>query len=145
MSLDGSTAAGAVQTSPLGSATPGGMSTILEILRLINDIVHSPLAMNIGARFQGQGLNNAPVSNIRPSPPEQGKPAETPGRTDPGLISSNYFDEKTLLAILSTPDGREKFARGIESIIATIGDVKLSEIVKMLREGDLKPAAAEKK
>ncbi len=127
-------AAGALTTSPFGSATPGPMAQILEILKVINDIVHSPLAQRFipPSQQQPQGV----ITQLPPSQPGQAA-QQLPGPAAASPAASDVFNEQTLLAILGTPDGREKFARGIEAIILAIGDVKLSEVVAMLRTGEL--------
>lgn len=125
-------------SSPLGSATPGGMSQLLEILKLVNDIVHSPLASSMAARFtgvQGQGGNSFPTSPVIDVAPVQ-QPAQLPAQAAaPAPAPEPVLDEKKFIEMLMTPQGREMMNRGLQQIKDLGGDLTISQMQDLLRSG----------
>lgn len=125
-------AATGILGNPLGSATPGGMGQLLQILQLVKDIANSPLASTVAARFQGQGqgqvLQQAPIQNIPPAP-QLPAPAAAPASAPPQL------DEKKFIEMLMTPQGREMMERGLQQIKDLGGDMTISQMQDLLRSG----------
>jgi hypothetical protein len=128
-------AATGILGNPLGSATPGGMSQLMEILKLVRDISQSPLAATMAARFQGQGQNNnilqqSPIQNVPPAPQlPAAAPAAAPTPAPPQL------DEKKFIEMLMTPQGREMMERGLQQIKDLGGDMTISQMQELLRSG----------
>lgn len=133
--------------NPLGAATPGGMSQLLEILKLVNDIAHSPLASTVAARFQGQNqgqvLQQSPIIDVspvqqQPQPAQLPAPAATPA-------PAPQLDEKKFIEMLMTPQGREMMERGLQQIKDLGGDMTISQMQDLLRSGKpLEPKKEEK-
>lgn len=124
----------ALMSSPLGAATPGGLSQIMEILKLVNDIAHSPLASTVAARFQGHGqgqvLQQSPILDVAPvQQPQPAAPAPAPQPAAPVL------DEKKFIEMLMTPQGREMMNRGLQQIKDLGGDLTISQMQELLRSG----------
>jgi hypothetical protein len=133
--VDAKEAAGLL-SNPLGAATPGGMSQILDLLKVINDIAHSPLANMAASRFQnnrGSNITQAPiVENIPPlqAPVSSPQPAAIPP-AKPAKMS-----QQDMIAFISSPEGQKTIADGLKMVIMAKGDIKLSELVKELEPGN---------
>lgn len=130
--------------SPLGTATPAGMSQLLEILKLVNDIARSPLAATLAARFQGQTqsqiLQQAPIQNV---PPQPEPPAQLPA---PAAAPAPVLDEKKFIEMLMTPQGRAMMEKGLQQIKDLGGDLTISQMQELLRSGKpLEQKSQEKK
>ncbi len=129
--------ADAAATSPFGSATPGGMSQLLKVLELVNDIARSPLASTLAARFQNQGqgqiLQQAPIIDMAPvqQQPQQ-QPAQLPA---PAAAPAPVLDEKKFIEMLMTPQGRAMMERGLQQIKDLGGDMTISQMQDLLRSG----------
>jgi hypothetical protein len=142
-------AATGVLGNPLGAATPGGMSQILDILKIVRDIANSPLAATVAARFQGrdqgQVLQQSPIMNV---PPQAEQPVQLPA---PAAAPAPVLDEKKFLEMLMTPQGRIMMDRGLQQIKDLGGDMTISQMQDLLRNPNLlepkkeaKPAADQK-
>jgi hypothetical protein len=120
-------------TNPLGSATPGGMGQLLQILQLVKDIANSPLAATVAARFQnqnqGQVLQQAPIMDVAPV---QQAPAQLPA---PAAAAAPVLDEKKFIEMLMTPQGRAMMERGLQQIKDLGGDLTISQMQELLRSG----------
>jgi len=135
----------AALSNPLGSATPGGMGQLLQILQLVKDIANSPLAATMAARFQnqnqGQILQQSPIMDVAP-PPQQQQPQQQPAQLP---APAPAMDEKKFIEMLMTPAGRAMMERGLQQIKDLGGDLTISQMQEMLRSGKpLEPKKEEK-
>jgi hypothetical protein len=123
--------------NPLGSATPGGIGQLLQILQLVKDIANSPLAATVAARFQnqnqGQVLQQAPIMDVAPQQQPQ-LPAAAPA-PQPAAAPAPVLDEKKFIEMLMTPQGRAMMERGLQQIKDLGGDMTISQMQELLRSG----------
>ena len=129
-------AATGILGNPLGAATPGGMSQLMEILKLVRDISQSPLAATMAARFQGQGQGNAILQQAPIySQPLAPQPAQLPAPVPAPAPAPAQLDEKKFIEMLMTPAGREMMERGLQQIKDLGGDMTISQMQDLLRSG----------
>jgi hypothetical protein len=126
--------AAAAETGGALGVPPSALKSILDLLKVVDSIAHSPLAATAAARFapRDSTLTNAPIQSGPPmhvSGPVQPGPAAAAPAVDPGAITEEAF-----LRFLATEKGRVMIANGLEKVKNTVGgDLKISEMIEILR------------
>jgi hypothetical protein len=90
--------------------------TLLSFIREIRQILENPAIQNM-------------INKATPKNQEQTEKTENQEQTEK---TENGFDETAIIQMLSTKEGCIKFAQGLDMVIGTFGDKKLSEFKKMI-------------
>lgn len=125
-------------TNILGAAQPGGMGQLLQALTIVRDIVQSPLAATLAARFTGgQGQGSSQISQVIESGPHNLQPqlpAPQPA-PQPAAAPAPVLDEKKFIEMLMTAAGREMMNKGLQQIKDLGGDMTISQMQELLKSG----------
>lgn len=95
------------------------LSQVIELIREINQLLNNPVVLQ---RFNNQISQQQPIQTTLPQ------------------IQQQEFNEEKFIQFIQTPQGREMLIRGLERVKEMVGDLRISEIITMLRGGkNVKP------
>ena len=84
---------------------------IIELLREINQLLNNPVVLQ-------RVSQNSPQQPIQTTLPQ---------------VQEQQFNEEKFIQFLQTPKGREMLIRGLEKVKEMVGDLRISEIIAILK------------